>query len=175
MNIARGIASTLTAGLLGITAFAMAQTTPPATPPTTAPTTQQAAYDRLLGGDVDRPERPILPTGKPTIDLTSGTASIAPGAPQVQTRREGSYIVNQVGRLAKSSDGQGFEFVFNADSAALQDPPMRVLPNLKLGVMQDTIESTGRDLQFRVTGMVTEYRGRNYLLLEKVVVVQDVR
>ena len=150
---------------------AVAQTAPPST----RPTTQQAAYDRLLGGDSDRPEKPILPTGKPTVDATSGGASVAPGAPAVQTRREGSYIINQTGRLTKAADGQGYEFVFNVDGSALQDPPMKVLPNLKLGIMEDTLDATHRDLQFRVTGMVTEYRGRNYILLEKVVVVQDVR
>jgi hypothetical protein len=28
-------------------------------------------------------------------------------------------------------------------------------------------------LHFRITGMVTEYKGRNYVLLDKVVVVPD--
>jgi hypothetical protein len=36
--------------------------------------------------------------------------------------------------------------------------------------MEDAVKSTNRDLRFRVTGMLTEYRGRNYLLLEKVLV-----
>jgi hypothetical protein len=79
--------------------------------------------------------------------------------------------VNKLGRLTKSVDGSGSEFTFIADAGALQDPPMKVLPNLKLGVMEDSIETANKDLVFRVTGMVTEYRGRNYILLEKVVVV----
>jgi hypothetical protein len=169
-----------TTAALSLSAFVTLAQTPPSaprsTPPaSTQPTTQQAAYDRLLGGDGDRPEKPILPTGTPTVDATSGGASVAPGAPQVQLRREGLYIVNQTGRLAKSSDGQGFEFVFDADRSALQDPPMKVLPNLRLGKMEEEIQAIGRDLQFRVTGMVTEYRGRNHILLEKVVVVQPVK
>ena len=141
--------------------------------PTTAPTTQQAAYERLLGSDADRPERPILHTGPPTMDLTTGAASVAPNAPQIQTRREGSYIVNQTGRLTKSGDGTGHEFTFTADGAAMQDPPMKVLPNLKLAGMEDQLESMNRDLLFRVTGMVTEYRGRNYIMFDKVVVIAD--
>lgn len=183
MNQRRWIAAVTATTLFG-GAMVVGQATPsapadapantPSTQPTTAPT-REAEYDRLLGADADRPERPILPTGKPTIDLTSGAAAVAPNAPAVQTRREGSYIVNQTGRLTKAGDGEGYEFVFNADSNAMQDPPMKVLPNLKLGVMQDSIEASNRDLVFRVTGMVTEYRGRNYILLEKVVVVPDLK
>ena len=50
---------------------------------------------------------------------------------------------------------------------------MLILPNLKLMSMESAVTSADRDLRFRVTGMVTEYRGRNYVLLEKVVVVPD--
>ena len=50
---------------------------------------------------------------------------------------------------------------------------MLLLPNLKLMLMQDQRNNASRDVKFRVTGMVTEYMGRNYLLLDKVVVVND--
>jgi hypothetical protein len=70
-------------------------------------------------------------------------------------------------------DGQAWEFAFDADGQAMQDPPMRVLPNLKLMVMEEAIERAGSDVRFRVSGTLTEYRGRNYLLLEKVIVAQD--
>ena len=39
--------------------------------------------------------------------------------------------------------------------------------------MEDAVQGANRDLRFRATGMVTEYRGRNYILLEKVVVVPE--
>jgi hypothetical protein len=39
--------------------------------------------------------------------------------------------------------------------------------------MEDAANAINRDLRFRITGMVTEYRGRNYVLLEKAVVVPD--
>ena len=78
-----------------------------------------------------------------------------------------------MGRLARSADGQGWEFNFEADGSALQDPPMNVLPNLKLMVMEEAIENGGSDVRFRVSGSLTEYRGRNYVLLEKVVVAQN--
>lgn len=148
--------------------FAVAQ-------PTTAPSTQQSAYDRLLGPDTASADVPIKPAPRGGVDQTTGNAAVAPGAPALPTKREGTYITNLTGRLNRTSDGLNWEFVFNADGEALQDPPMRLLPNLKLMVMEDQLNSGNRDLQFRVSGMVTEYRGRNYLLLEKVVVVPDGR
>src|SRR3712207_7469706 len=61
-----------------------------------------------------------------------------------------------------------------SDGSALRDPPVVVLPNLKLMTMENaTTTGNNRDLRFRVTGMVTEYKGRNYLLVEKVVVVPE--
>lgn len=146
------------------------------TSPTPSPTTQprpQDPYERLLGGDADRGDKPLLPTGRPTPDKTTGANAVAPGAPQLQTQREGTFRVDRTGRLARATDGQGWEFIFESDGAALQDPPVKVLPNLKLMVMEDALEASSRDLRFRVSYMLTEYRGRNYILLDKVVVVQD--
>ena len=56
----------------------------------------------------------------------------------------------------------------------MQDPPLLILPNLKLQAMEDAVSSSNKDQSFRVSGLVTEYRGRNYLLLEKAVVIPDV-
>ena len=50
---------------------------------------------------------------------------------------------------------------------------MLILPNLRLMAMEDYVRASSRDLRFRVSGVVTEYRGRNYLLMEKVTVVGD--
>ena len=44
----------------------------------------------------------------------------------------------------------------------------------KLMQMENAVSGTGRDLRFKVTGQVTEYKGHNYILLEKVLVVPDV-
>ena len=51
---------------------------------------------------------------------------------------------------------------------------MIILPNLKLELMEQAVSNSNRDLKFRVTGMITEYHNRNYLLLERVVVVPDI-
>jgi hypothetical protein len=126
---------------------------------------------RPSAGPVARPLQPI--TQAPAIDATSGSAAVAPGAPSVQVLREGTFIVDRTGRLSRGADGQTWELTFESDGRAMRDPPLIVLPNLKLMAMENATKSQSRDLRFRVTGMVTEYGGRNYILLEKVVVVPD--
>lgn len=140
--------------------------------PTTAPTTQ-STYDRLLGTEQSVAEMPLQPTPRKTIDASTGAGAVAPGAPQLPTKREGTFIIDRMGRLSRTADGNSWEFAFDADGQAMQDPPMRVLPNLKLMVMEEAIESGGTDLRFRISGTLTEYRGRNYILMEKVVVAQN--
>ena len=144
-----------------------------------APKPKGPTADELIGEMLKPPpttgER-ALPTPEegPAPDKTSGRGAVKPDAPVVNVLREGTFIVDRVGRLSRSADGGQAEFAFEADGQALQDPPVVIIPNLKLMAMEDAVQSANRDLRFRVTGQVTEYRGRNYVLLEKVVVVPEV-
>jgi hypothetical protein len=122
--------------------------------------------------DAGKPLQPIQEG--PVPDATTGKNAVAPMAPQLNLVREGSYIVDRTGRLTRSSTGQPPELTFDSDGKALQDPPMIILPNLMLMRMEKAVSDNARDLRFKVTGMVTEYNGRNYILLEKVVVVPAV-
>ena len=166
---------------------------------TTAPA-PDAVLDRLLGPS-DTRARPIAPlprransggantstaspgsrgsvarpVGEPAQGVTSagvaGTGEISVVASVLQ--REGSFIVDRMGRLSRGNDGRTWEFSFEADGSAMSDPPVVLIPNLKLMAMEDAIAAENLDLRFRVTGMLTEYHGRNHLMLEKVVVVQS--
>jgi hypothetical protein len=145
--------------------------------PTTKPTTKPANPDLMLKQllSPNRPQKVIQPVEFPPLekyDQTSKTA-VAPKAEILNLVREGTFMVNRMGRLTKTADGPFYEFTFEADGAAMKDPPMFILPNLKLTQMESAVKTTSRDLKFLVTGMVTEYGARNYILLEKVVVVQD--
>lgn len=148
-------------------------------PPSTQPTTQPSAMppgqllDQMLrpsGASSAQPLKPIA--NLPVVDQTSGR-SVAPNAPLVNLRREGEYIPDRTGRLTVAADGQSMEFTFDSDGKTLLDPPMLILPNLKLMQMENAVSSARRDLKFRVSGQVTEYKGRNYILLDKIVVVPD--
>jgi len=171
------LASTILAMVTAATCVwpALAQSSPPAAPPTTTPATHPitSARDRL-----DSMLKPQVNTGRilqpildpPKIDVsTIGVAVVAPAAKPVNLMHEGSFIVDRTGRLTRTADGQQWELTFEADGRAMQDPPMLILPNLNLMKMETTVADNNRDVRFLVTGVVTEYKGRNYILLEKVV------
>jgi hypothetical protein len=155
--------------LLATAPLARAQTTQPAT---TTPAAEQMMNQMLAsGGGVKA--LPSATTGS-MVDGTTGKDAIAPGAPTLNVMREGTFIVKRVGRLTRSADGQQMEFTFDSDRKAMKDPPVVILPNLKLMQMENAILGSSRDLRFRVSGVVTEYKGRNYVLLDQVVVVPDI-
>ena len=152
-------------------------------PATTRPTRELSAEEMLSqmlkppaagGGGGNRPLPPLPEAAAGGPDKTSGSGAVAPDAPVVNVLREGTFLVDRVGRIERSADGSQAEFLFESDGVAMQDPPVVIVPNLKLMQMEDAVANSTRDLRFRVSGMVTEYRGRNYVLLEKVVVVPEV-
>src|SRR4051812_48986355 len=153
--------------------LALAQTTKPTTKPARA---GPAAPDQLLNSMLKPPAdngRVLTPLpDPPKIDAGTGRA-IAPGPPQPNLVREGSYVVDRVGRLTKATDTQQWEVSFEADGKTMQDPPMLILPNQKLAAMEQAVSGASRDLRFRITGMVTEYKGKNYILLEKVLAIPE--
>ncbi|HSZ54829.1 MAG TPA: hypothetical protein VK797_04165 [Tepidisphaeraceae bacterium] len=119
------------------------------------------------------PSRPLAPLPERGSQAPNqGSAAVKPGAPNVPLIREGTYIMDRLGRLTKTDKGE-FEFTFESDGKALRDPPLILLPNLKLAQLEEAVTSQARDLKVRVTGRVTEYRGRNYLLLDMVIVPPD--
>jgi hypothetical protein len=64
------------------------------------------------------------------------------------------------------------QLTFDSDGSTLRDPPLIVLPNLKL-VDLEKAAGDQHNVRIRATGSVTEYRGRNYILLQKIVVMAD--
>lgn len=154
--------------------LASAQSTQPSTRPSEKMLPADQMLNQMLRPSGTAAAKPLQPINSaPAIDATSGGGAVAPAAAQMQVLREGTFIVDRTGRLARGSDGQGWELAFDSDGRAMQDPPILILPNLKLMSMENAIRSSSRDLRFRITGMVTEYGGRNYILLEKVVVLPD--
>lgn len=155
--------------VLGIAACAWGQTARPATRPA-EPTNPDLMLRQLLSPA--RPSaKPLEPVDFPREDITSKTA-VAPKVDSQNLIREGTYLPERIGRLTKTPEGQ-LELTFEADGSALKDPPMLILPNVKLMAMESMVKNASRDLRFQVWGMVTEYNGRNYILLEQVVVKQD--
>jgi hypothetical protein len=168
-----------------------AQTTRPLTPastPTPSPTVQVAAPATRPGnrsaeetlrqmlqpqGQAAQPLKP-LPDLPPAPDATSGAAAVAPDVPPQRVMREGSLLLDRIGRLTPAADGKSFELTLDADNGnGLADPPLVLLPNRKLMQLEDQVQNSYADQKLRVSGEVTEYRGRNYLLLQRWNVLPD--
>ena len=157
----------------------------PAATTTTRSDPADAVLDRLL----DQPRPATDPATSPASDRTlspggfagatdassgNGADAIAPDTAPQKLVREGTYVVDRVGFARRGTDGQGVEFVFASDgttATSAGDPPMVLVPNLNLMALESAAASEP-DRRFRVTGRVTEYRGRNHLLLDKVVVLR---
>lgn len=134
----------------------------PATPAPTLPTDKVLKEMLNPSQKGERPLQP-LPSARPGA-ATSGGVLL----------REGTYIIDRTGRLTRMADGAGYEFTFDSDGKALGDPPLLILPNLRLVDMEEAVRGQSKDIRFRITGMVTEYRSRNCILVEKVVMIPDV-
>ena len=147
-----------------------------ADPPATQPAAQ-VSPEQMLSNML----KPVAPPGQSmsmgdqpaATDTKSTTNAVAPNVKAQSLIREGSYLVDRTGRLTRSNDGSVLEFTFDADGKAMKDPPVMLLPNLKLMALEGAVKGASHDLKFRITGMVTEYNGRNYILLEKAVQVPD--
>jgi hypothetical protein len=155
--------------VLSIATNAGAQTTQPSTPAASA----SERMNRLLTSPPTAGDPlPQLPAG-PTIDASTGKAAVAPAAPALPLVREGTHLIDRIGRLNHTPDGQQASFTFDTDGKAMADPPMIIVPNLKLQSMEGAAAGRAADVHFRISGTVTEYKGRNYILLDKAVVLSD--
>jgi hypothetical protein len=154
--------------LLLIPALSTAQTTQPSTG-----SSADERMDRLLTSPPASGAPLPANTAGPTVDNTTGKAAVGPGAPALTLVREGTHLIDRIGRLNHSSDGQQAIFTFDSDGKAMADPPMIIVPNLKLQTMEAVLAGRTTDVHFRISGMVTEYKGRNYILLDKAVVLAD--
>lgn len=147
----------------------------PALAQTTKPAAGVGSADDVLK-DLLKPTRstaqPLMPEPSGPKTNAATVRTVSPGGEALNLIREGTYLHDRVGRLTRTTDSQN-ELTLESDGKSLKDPPMLILPNLKLQEMEKYIQNTSKDLRFRVTGQITEYNGRNYILLDKVVVVPD--
>jgi len=88
--------------------------------------------------------------------------------------KDGHMVIDRLGRLIFDSEQQQYMFVFEADGSSLNEPPVMVHPNSLLEVMQDKFLGTSvLPLKFRISGCVSKYKNRNYILLRKFLMVPE--
>ncbi len=147
-----------------------AQETKPAQPPASQPpdTTilRRPAQANILKNLLAREERamPVRPDSAISRSgQTTGDQGLAEAARQ-PTLPEGTFLVERPGRLVRE-DGRPM-FVFHADGSTSVPTMMELCPNQLLELMER--EATAGVNDFIVSGEVTQYRDRNYLILRKI-------
>ena len=141
---------------------------------TTRPAEETAASGEDVGPSADemfealmrdRPGRPIDPGGYTPVEAVE-LPSVAPGGGRELVTVAPSVIVNRLVRIPPAGPAGWQEVRFRSDNT-LRRPPMRLLP---CGQLEEA-EKLGGPL--RVSGVVTVYKGRKYLLLRKVIRQRD--
>jgi len=86
-------------------------------------------------------------------------------------RKDGQIIKNRLGRLILNVMEQRFMFVFESDADTLAEPPVYIHPNAYLEDMENKLRNSARSIQFRVSGVISNYQGKSFILLRKELVV----
>ncbi len=140
-----------------------APTTQAATEPD-EPLSFEAVMRRMLS---HAPGRPILPRPDSEEPLEI-PASVAPVVRQQLKSSFGSMVWDRVVRIAPEAGGTWYSVKFNSDNT-LQDQPMRVLPCALLNKAQQLSKTeSGQSVKLVVSGEIVTYKGKQYLLLRKV-------
>jgi len=175
----------LTATLaLALAALAPLAADPPPPPPSvsTAPATRPAdVRDEATADEVirellrDRPKIPVLPSTATTTAPASRPTIVAPKSVlRPLPMPPGAMIVNRLGRLVKAPGEAWWAFHFESEKNVLYEAPIRILPNRLLEEMEDlSAGGTKPGVRFRISGEVTEYRGRRYLLLRRMLLKRE--
>lgn len=107
-----------------------------------------------------------LETGKATAAQPPGTAPGQPGEKVGEKIREGTKLSDELGSFSRVGERVSF--------APGKGESLRCLENLALERIARAIDESQGQRQWVVSGVVTEFRGANYLLVTKAVIrLQD--
>jgi hypothetical protein len=88
-------------------------------------------------------------------------------------QREADTVEGRAGRLVRDVKSGEELIAFDSDGREMHDPPMGVIPCKALEVMEDATDGGIKPVKFRLSGEVTQYRGKNYLYVRAFQVVKD--
>jgi hypothetical protein len=111
------------------------------------------------------PPEPTVPVSRPRttpVSRPAGEPGQIAGLPMLLP--EDKRLIDREGRLVR--EGTASVFIFDNG-----DTPVVLIPNLKLQRMEELSDFGRQPVRFRVSGRITEYRGRNHLTMTKVVVI----
>jgi hypothetical protein len=122
-----------------------------------------------------RSARPTPRRDTPAAPKTLGdepadeTAEAGGAEPQLRIR-EGTELLNEPGYFRMTGDRIAF---FTKAKDKEEEKRLIGLENLNLERVAQTIAQNPDDLEWRVTGLVTEFRGENYLLIRRAILESE--
>ena len=144
------------------------ESTPVADAPGAAPPVRRA--DPLVRPG-ERTEGEILRSVDPAEGRMSSPYRPTPTTgPAYADPADGDQISRRTGRM-KRADGGSWTFVFASQPDVPALRPMTILPNAFLEQMETIVAGSGdAGVLFGISGEITRYRGRNYLVIRRAVV-----
>ncbi len=112
-------------------------------------------------------------TAPATPELAQQLPAAAPNEPAAPRVREEETVEGRLGRLVRDQRSGLEVYEFDADRQKMDDPPLGVIPCKALEVMEDATEGGNLPVKFRLSGEVTQYRGKNYLYVRAFSVIKD--
>ncbi len=131
--------------------------TKPAEPPPPAPH-PAVVVPRVIVAPTEIPTiEPVRPNQPPTSAQDLALTSNPP------LLREGAFVSGARGQLVKGKSGRWYA-IFDPDGAGRMLPPMIVMENANLAAMERAAGREAAGTRVRISGRVTVYRDRNFLL-----------
>ncbi|MCK5114261.1 MAG: hypothetical protein KAR11_05815 [Phycisphaerae bacterium] len=108
-----------------------------------------------------------------TRDAAENQESVAPAGKKPFESGKKTLVIDRIVRIKKKDKQGWWEVRFKSDNT-LREPPMRILPNKTFEEARGMTQTLGtRDLELRISGIVTHYKGRRYLIIRKVLPERD--
>jgi len=129
------------------------------------PATADGPSIEQIIGDLDR----ALGTRRVTNPTTAAdreagfTEAAATGGTPAGTRPAG-FMTGRRGRVMRMGGGEAVFVVDSGTASEVAEPPMTLLPCTNLSMIEALAERMGESATFTISGQVTVYQGRNYLL-----------
>ncbi len=140
--------------------------TRPRTRPATAPSGDASSEDILEQLLKDKPVRPILTR---TATAPATRPAVGPTLKPIVLERRRGLISDRLVRIIPEQD-TGWQIAAFIGDNTLREPPLRILPSTALWFAEGKVSPANR---FRVSGEVTQFRGRRYLFPRKIIHERD--
>lgn len=148
----------------------------PPVDPTATPDTQPAGDETagLIAQMLqDRPGTAVKITPSPHRKADENVASVAPAGKTPFTPGKQDLVVDRIIRVIREPGSEWWMARFESDNT-LREPPLRILPGLRLEWIKMTMAESGKtDMLLRISGEITYYKGSRFLMLRKVLRQRD--